>query len=468
MTPTTATGRRGAGASRSLVVGLVLVAVAFLLGAAPLSDNSFLTHLATGRLILTGHFPHTDPYSFTAHGAPWVVQSWIPAVLYAAAEKVGGAAAIRLLCGVLAGVLMALVWRLTRPARTLVPRVATAGATLVVGAGLWASRPYMLGLILLATTLVIVREGRRPLWLVPIFWLWVNSHGSWPLGLVLLAVWWLGQLADHAPTRHVRRCLEWAVVGSAAGAVGPLGISALTFPVELLGRTKALAGVVEWQAPGFTTLAERAFLAAVLVALVCLVRRPTYRNGLLAAVFVGAALLGTRNIVVASLVLVPVLADGLVDLGSIESDRRSLAQSFAAAVVVVVAVVAGIGQFGRPSWDLGGYPVKATAYLQQHHLIGEGHRVIARDFVGNYWEYRFGPDANVYFDDRFDMYSDQLNIEHRALIEAKPGWAAMLDRWHPDAVLWERTSPLTQVLAASTHWRAVYHDADWVVFVPTS
>jgi hypothetical protein len=448
------------------VAGIAFMVVAFLVGARALSDNSFLTHLATGRLILGGHFPHTDPYSFTAHGSPWVAQSWIPAILYATAEKIAGATAIRLLCGALTAALMALVWRLTRDAKTLVPRVLIAGFTLVVGAGLWASRPYMFGLIFLAVTLVILREDRRPFWLLPLFWLCVNCHGSWPLGLVLLAVWFVGSRADHLPTTHTVRCIAWSVGGAVLGAVGPLGLSALTFPIDLVRRTKVLANVVEWQAPKFVATDQRAFLVAAVIAIVCVARRPSYRNGLLTAAFVACALLGARNIVVASVVLVPVLADGLSDLGSLAGERRSPTLRLAAAGLVAIAVLAGVSSLRQPSWDFSAYPVRATAYLQQHDLIGPGHRVIARDIVGNYWEYRFGTNANVFFDDRFDMYSNEMNREHDILLNVKPGWREVITRWHPDAILWKRSSPLTDLLKASNDWRVAYHDRDWVVFVP--
>ena len=52
------------------------------IGLRPLDDNSFFTHLATGRLIFHSGIPHADPYLFTAHEPPWVVQSWLASVVY--------------------------------------------------------------------------------------------------------------------------------------------------------------------------------------------------------------------------------------------------------------------------------------------------------------------------------------------------------------------------------------------------
>ena len=41
----------------------VVVLAGALIGARPLRDNSFFTHLATGRLILAEGMPTADPYS---------------------------------------------------------------------------------------------------------------------------------------------------------------------------------------------------------------------------------------------------------------------------------------------------------------------------------------------------------------------------------------------------------------------
>ena len=59
-----------------------------------------------------------------------------------------------------------------------------AGIFLTVGAGLWAERPFMIGLISLALLCLAMEERLDRRWLLPIGWVWVNSHGSFPLGLV--------------------------------------------------------------------------------------------------------------------------------------------------------------------------------------------------------------------------------------------------------------------------------------------
>ena len=178
------------------------VGAGWLIGLRSLGDNSFLTHLATGRLILdTGGVPNADPYTFTAAGEPWVVQSWLVSLAYASAEQVAGLDGVRVLVGALAATLAGLAWTLLRPAEGLVIRLFLIGIFLTIGAGLWAERPFVVGLLGLAL-LLLAMEGRlAPRWLLPIGWVWVNSHGSFPLGIVLLVVAALGQRLDGRSCR---------------------------------------------------------------------------------------------------------------------------------------------------------------------------------------------------------------------------------------------------------------------------
>ncbi len=85
----------------------LLVAVSVAIGARVVADNSFLTHLTTGDLMRArGSVPTTDPYSWTAAGADWTVQSWLASLIYSVVAELAGGLGIRLLNGVLCGLVM--------------------------------------------------------------------------------------------------------------------------------------------------------------------------------------------------------------------------------------------------------------------------------------------------------------------------------------------------------------------------
>jgi hypothetical protein len=436
------------------------------IGWRPIVDNSFFTHLATGRLILEDGIPRSDPYSFTVPGRAWVVQSWLASTFWGAVERMAGPRGIHLTIALLSGLLAYLVWRLTRPARNVLVRVACAGLVLGIGSTVWSARPLLFGLVFFALVLVMLEEPRwHPALLVPLFWFWVNIHGSFPLGVALIVFTLAGRWMDdrRRPARE-SALLGFAVGGVLLGALNPLGPRLLTFPIELLGRSEQLRYVIEWQSPDFSTTWARLFLVQLAVAILAMVRRPSYRLTVPSIVFVAAALVATRNVALASLVLVPATAHGLVGFGSLDSRHRigSIGRVAVVAVAGLFAVVAVEGVSG-PVYDLSDYPVRTLAWMRSEGLLDADRRVATSDTTGNFLEIALGKDARAFIDDRYDMYPPDMVEQLADLTFLRPGWSAALDEHCVDVVLWEASSPLGLTLLESADWAVRYSNGSWLV-----
>lgn len=435
-----------------------------MLALGPLGDNSFLTHLATGRLILDrGSVPTTDPYTFTAAGEPWVVQSWLMSVVYASAETLGGVGALRILIAALVGAVAAVGWILLRPATGVIVRLGLAAMFLLIGSGSWSQRPLTLGLLAFALVVLSAEGGLDPRWLVPLGWLWTNSHGSFPLGLVYLLVVLIGGRLDGAPVDREARCLALLGAGVLSGVVGPLGYRALTFPVELIARQDVLRNVLEWQAPRFVELDQRVFLGQVLLGMLLLARRPSYRTGLVLAVFTAAALLGSRNIGVTSIALLPAMAVAADGVGTLHTWERPRWGATAAVAAVLLGAVAGASRLSEAPFRLVPYPVRAMAYLDDSGIDTREVRMAAPEVVGNFQTLVYGADRRVFYDDRFDMFPDDVTAAHLALTTAAPGVIADLRELDIDLVLTRRVQPTSLVLAADPGWHILYLDDRWVL-----
>ena len=220
---------------------------------------------------------------------------------------------------------------------------------------------------------LLVAQGELPApVLLPVYWLWVNTHGSFPLGLVALAVLALGARLDGGKPDVELRGLKWAVAGTVLGALNPLGITLLIFPLHMLDRQDLLSQIIEWQSPEFSTNWARLFLVLIALAIAGLARRPSWRAALVIIVFVPTALLAARNVSVASFVLLPGIAAGLAGVGHLDGLRRSHAATAGVAVVAALALAFGIRDLQQPSFDLRDFPVDAVAYLDQAGLVGPG------------------------------------------------------------------------------------------------
>lgn len=447
-------------------IGILLVALGVLAGAGPLSDASFFTHLATGRIIWETGVPRVDPYTFTAAGRTWVVQSWGASFLYAGLEKVGGLVAIRLLTAAISGAVAAAIWALTRSARTTTPRLLLAVPAVAIGLDGWSERPLMLGLLCLAVLLLAAEGQVDARWLLPVGWLWVNTHGSWPLGVVLIVLLALGRRLDGEHPAVELRAAVWLAAGVVASVANPYGVRLLVFPVELLGHREALATVVEWQRPAFERWSERLFALLLLVAVGAVVRRRRWRATLPLVVFAGLALTGSRNVLPASLVLLPGASTALAGLGTLQgAGPHRLARPLAATGVALAACALVVAATGD-ALDDRPFPIAADRWLREHDLAPAEHRIIAREVVGNWWELRNGPTGTVFIDDRIEVLPTQVVLDGVLLLEGDPSSLEVLDRYDPDAVLWEADAPLAELLAGDPRWEIAYRDDRFVVAVP--
>lgn len=447
----------------SAAVGTGFALWGLAVGLIPLHDNSFLTEVATGRLISSTGIPHSDPYSFTAHGHPWVLESWLASLFYGWVLELGGSHGLLLLHAALATGLAVLVWRLTRPAGTLVGRILAAAAALAVGTGYWTPRPLLMALVAMAVLVLAVEDERVPAWVVvPVMWLWVNVHGSWPLALVYLGLRMAGRAVDRTSLGRLPMLSAAAAGGILLGALNPYGLALLTYPLVVVTHHQAFAHIAEWQSPSFSDPVNAVFLAAALVTMAVSVRRRgRAEDALVTVAFVAAACLASRNVPVGSLVMVPAMSRAVAGIGSIEGTRAGTVALVATGALVALGV-ALVGQaVKRPAFDLAAYPVTAVSWMHQHDMAPG--RVATQDFVGNYLEYRYGSKASAFVDDRVDVYPSSVERAYGVLLDGSPGWQGVLDRYHVDTVLWSSTQPLASLVEAARGWRVMFRDRGWIV-----
>jgi len=91
--------------------------------------------------------------------------------------------------------------------------------------------------------------------------------------------------------------------------------------------------------------------------------------------------------------------------------------------------------------------------------------VAAQDIVGCYLILRDGRDADVFVDDRFDMYPVRVSNDLESLLRGRRDSLAILDRYRIDAVLWDAQQPLATILDEHPDWRTAHTRDDWLVFV---
>lgn len=452
---------RVGGMTLNVAVGSFLTTVAFLIGARPISDNSFFTHLATGHLILSdGSVPTADPYSLTAAGEPWVVQSWLVSLVYAALDSTVGLFGIRAFHGILAALTVWTIWKLSDRSNSLLVRLGCTSLVIIVGASLWSPRPLLVGL--LGFTLVLAALDRRiPVWtLLPVMWVWANSHGSFPLAGVLTGTFMVGTLLDQRTSNlpgpwwrsHETTTFLWVCAGTALAGLNPLGIKLLTFPVHLLSRREALENVLEWKPLTLVTPWGIVMVPLLIGLAVAAARGARWKLLVPALVFTASAFLAVRNINVAVILLAVGIAPWIpTDFGTLkgtETGRLPRVMSATAAglfAVILISLTAG-------GLELGDYPVEdVKALAAEGRVANPDQPIITTEIVGNYLTAAYGDEAAVFVDDRFDMYPLEIIQDYEELLFGGD-YRTILDKYDAQTVLWFSGSGLEFWLRESPEW----------------
>jgi hypothetical protein len=460
---------------------LAFAVAGWAVGIAKLGDNSFFWHLRTGRLILDRGIPHSDPYSFTAHGASWVAQSWLAELWYGVLDRIAGGAGIRLFGAVVGATLAILSFRLAL--RIVHDRVRALG--LGIGAFgciavMWSPRPLVIAALLFLALVWLVEcpgtwIGRHELVALPaLMWVWANVHGTFELGLAFVALHLAGRWADGARPweRRERRLLVATAIGSLVVFVNPYGPALIFFPVELLSRGRILSHVVEWRSPDFRSLPGE-MLAVWLAVVVCVLARTRHRvsrRDLIVAVpFLLLACWAQRNVALVGFATLPVVARAIstapgTSLSRHERDTQSRSLGYAViAGILAVMVVLGAQALSEPAFRTDGYPQQAMQAVQRAGLLGR--RIAATDDWGGYIILQYWPRQQVFVDDRFDMYPVGFLSDYIKVLESGQGWKRTLEQHGVEVVVWPADKPLAQILEPSPEWTRIHRDDVSVVFV---
>src|SRR5258707_669229 len=173
------------------VMAAILGLGLFAMGARNANDPDLWWHLRTGQLILQNHSVfHTDPFSFTRYGQPWINHEWLSDVLiFSLYRDAGWAGLINGFAVVIAGIFFLAFLRC--PNKPYIASVLTLLAALA-SAPLCAARPQMFSLLLISVFLFLLeRSSERPWllgWIPALMMLWVNLHGGFIAGLALMGL----------------------------------------------------------------------------------------------------------------------------------------------------------------------------------------------------------------------------------------------------------------------------------------
>lgn len=460
------------GPSSPLALGLWLGAFAAFLACTPSSQVDLGFHLATGRAILElGGIPATNVLSFAEPDHPWLLQQGWPTVAMEGLWRWGGVAAIVATRMVVVGLTFGiLAWGVFRLRDATAPALAALVLGVVAAGFRFVDRPLILTNLLLAIVVVALLSWwwqRRPRMAATVVGAAVLVGAQVHAGVIYLVLvagaFGAGALIagrvpayreqTDMPTPSPRQVLELAVatgLGLVLGAVllqlyHPMGAGVLLVPLQLGGDPWLHAMVLEyrplWRFPVGSLWPVWLLLVALLPALLAWRRIPL---GLTLATL-GLAYLALRHVrnvdslaVVASVFLVMAVPVG----------ERLRATEFRRAMppFVLVALIALGGaahQFSQQGWGIRlpeeVWPKALFAEVERGPWKGPAY--VSNAWAGS-WLGAFYPTERVFFDTRFEAYSEAFVRDvYMHIRDGKQGWDAQLDAYGVELLVLRYTTP---------------------------
>lgn len=446
------------------------------------ADPDLFARVAMGHLTLSlNYVPLKDPFAFTPTLPTWVDHEWLSGVVfYLIAAGLGDAGLIILKVVLAALSVLCVVAASQRYAPKFGGRFVWITLCVLHAAAAWTSTVRCqaftyLFIPMLYWAIIEYRKERHilPLALSPILAIaWVNMHGGYALGCVLIALLVGVELIERRLSRAlVAIAAAWAL----APVFTPYGLTEfVSFLVGSLGMDRP--GILEWMPlhSDGTGFALTALLSVALVVGIFTRKQPRDLFGLAVIFFSGYC--AFRHIrflpffmITAAIFGAPYVEAAVDTVGALRP-RLTIAALRSGALVCVALIGMGalhlamlIASPRTYKLDYANMPVGAVEWLRTTRTEG---RLLVDFNTGSYALWRLYPTMKISVDGRYEECYPEETVRDNALA-FRPDLAvgrAALERFEPTHILVRRSDAVRNPETAfGDGWRVVYRDRDAVV-----
>ena len=441
---------------------------------ARIADPDIWFHLRNVQQFLTTHsFLRADLYTFTSMGAPLLNHEWLSELPFYVAFKVFGLRGLLAVNLVVWSFIFGTVYYL---ALRRGANFGDAALVTMVGVALasydFAPRMRDFGWLCLTLLFLVLERFRRSgkgLWVLPpLFALWINLHGSWVFGFVVIGIYvvsglvegqWNNVVAERWPSARLRKMLIVFGASLIALFANPYGYKLVRYPFEFLfGLKTNLENSVEWGSVDFHTGYGKLAMAMIfaLLAAAWFSRKPWQLQDILLVAFaMWMSLNHLRFLPFAAIILVHILGPRLHLFTAYDPKKDKPSLNLAMTAIIVGLILWMYPSTARLQNDIDSqFPRDALHFMQQEQITGR----LFHDYIfGGYLEWN-APTLRTFADGRTDIfiYNGVLDDYLKIIRIERP--LELLDKYEISYVLFPVNTPLAYLLDHSAGWRAIYQD----------
>ncbi len=458
-------------------------------------DTGF--HIRTGEYILkTNSIPKYDFFSFSPPSFEWINTEWLSDVIMALIHKAYGLTGVVIFFAFLISfIFYVLFFKIIRKnnVNIVFATLLTLIITLLSQTHLLA-RPHIFSWIFILIWYYILdsfwyKQRNYLYFLPPIILLWVNLHGSFILGFVLITIYLIGSVIDilrvtdkDFSIRKAKLLGLTAIACLLVSLINPYTYRILLYPFELASNKFVMDHINEFMSPNFHESIGMVFEFLLLLTIGILAFSTKRLNSIelmLMLFFTHMALYSGRGFVYFSIIIGPILAKHAESLleesnGRLANFIRKRADNieridasakgyiWIVLAIVVIAIGAIRGKI-RYEFDQKLKPVAALQFLKRENLKGN---MFNNDEFGDYIIYSAYPQYKVFIDGRIGaVYDSERLKEYLKVSFSGPGWDGVIKKYNIDWIIFDNNSILSRFLMENKNWHLVYSDKVANIFV---
>jgi hypothetical protein len=481
------------------VSNIVFVSVLFVLvfgvGNGLLGDGDTGYHIKTGELILQSwHVPAHDPYSLHSPPLKWTAHEWLSEVVMALLFKAFGLTGVVIFFAILLAITHWLLYHVLRnQSDDILLCTITAILATATSSTHWLARPHVFSLLLTILWCYYLnrfqyRDEKTLAYLPLLMFFWVNLHGGFIIGLILVTIYLLGNILfaftgrRELSQQYQEKAKSLLLVGAASTAVcliNPQGFEILLFPLRITSDRFVMDRVTEFLSPNFHDALPFKYMLLTLIGALALSRTALGVIDLAIVVLLSyMALYSARHVSLFAIVLAPILLKTMAgilarapetflkfcqirnrNLNAIDAHISGYLWPMLSTVLVVVLAGTGMVKY---HFDNKKFPAAAVEFLKREPIVGN---MFNDDEFGDYMIFTAWPEYRVFMDGRSDMYGRKFGGDYLRVANVQPGWKEILKKYNISWVIFDTDSALTAALQDQSDWRTIYSDRVATIFV---
>lgn len=466
-----------------VLLACVLMLSTYLVFPKTIADPDLGWHLRNAEYMLNQHqVVRRDMFSSTTFGKPWIDHEWMSEIPFYLGWKLAGMQGVFLVTiGLIETVFLGIFGLAYEHSKSAKSAFIVSFLAIVPASVSFGPRTLLFGWICLLAELTILlcfRNGRDITWLLPpLFLVWVNLHGSWMIGLVLLGIFLGSGLAEGEwgliyavrwSRNERRRLAGMSLLSVLALFVNPYGWRLTAYPFDMAFRQKLnIEHVEEWRTVDFHSPRGKIILVMMVgTILLQLVRRRKWRLDEICFALVGmyAGLTYSRFLFLSAILICPLISTDLCGWmpQRAKRDRPWLnAGLMACCLTAIILRLPTEQQLAKAGCAQ--YPCEALQYLRNFHPDGK----VFNDFRWGGYLIWNTPQVPVFIDSRVDIFEHHGVLADYLHVVQLGDSLQILNHNNIRYVLFEKNTPLSYFLMHVPGWKIDYRDSKTVLFERT-